>query len=77
MGKHALIISTVIFYLSLLCHVQAQGEYFKNGAFIHPGKPGPWVHQTHGDVWPKPKLIKPSGKNFSVVNPEEFIFEVS
>ena len=52
------------------------GDYFKKQDFINPGKPGPWVKPTKGEIWPKPKVIKRAGTNFSVVVPDEFIFRV-
>lgn len=67
----------VIFFLSYPTYVRSQGEYFKTGSFLRPGKPGPWVQQTHGQVWPKPKSIKVAGQNFSVVSAAEFTFEVN
>ena len=43
---------------------------------IHPGVPGPWVRATKGEPWPKPKVTKYSGQNYSVVQPGDFQFEV-
>ena len=45
-------------FIPILCGIIApchgQGDYFKSHVLIHPGKPGPWVTATVGEVWPKP-----------------------
>lgn len=52
------------------------GDFFKTRTFINPGRPGPWIQATRGQVWPKPQMINNRGKNYSVIHPGEFIFKV-
>ncbi len=54
----------------------AQGDYFKSRSYIHPGRPGPWIRSTKGQVWPKPHSLKLNGNRFSVVDATKFEFKV-
>jgi len=42
----------------------------------HPPGPGPWVHQTHGEVWPKPKSQVLSDSVF-ILDPNTFKFQIT
>ena len=68
-------VTKVIRYLTILTvsSVLAEhgGDEFKNW----PVKPGPWVQQTKGEVWPKPKSSKPQ-QEFLVLRSNSFRFEV-
>jgi len=50
---------------------QHGGDEFKNW----PVKPGPWVQQTRGEVWPKPKAQKPQ-RDFLALREKSFRFEI-
>jgi hypothetical protein len=71
------IVSATAVFLAMLAGVSGQGDYFKSRQYIHPGKPGPWISATRGQVWPKPKLVKENGGRFSTLNPDTFTFHVS
>ena len=53
------------------------GDEFKVKRFLRPGSTGPWVTQTVGEAWPKPKVSKYQGNNFMVVQMNEFTFKVT
>lgn len=53
------------------------GDFFKTRTFINPGRPGPWIYASRGEVWPKPQMMNNRGKNFSMIHPGEFVFQVS
>lgn len=67
-------------WLACFCAVFVQGDsggdFFKTSEFIHPGKPGPWVKATRGQVWPQPKLSRPNGNKYSLIHPEKFTFKL-
>ena len=54
-----------------------RGDYFKQRVYINPGRPGPWVTATRGRIWPQPKVEKPHGSRYSILLPQQFIYDVS
>jgi len=66
---------TLLLSLSVIIRVSEGqthgGDEFKNW----PVKPGPWVQQTRGEVWPKPKVQKPQA-DFLALRPNNFRFEI-
>jgi len=59
--------------LAAVCMGEQHGDdEFKNW----PVKPGPWVQQTRGEVWPKPKVQKLQ-TDFMVLKDNSFRFEIA
>ena len=58
---------------------ESGGDFFKTRTFINPGRPGPWIYASRGEVWPKPQVMRNAGKNFSIIQPGEGgpVFKVS
>ena len=56
---------------------ESGGDFFKSRTFINPGRPGPWIYASRGQVWPKPQMMRNAGKNFSILHPDETLFQVS
>lgn len=64
----------LLLLLSLISQVGAEhgGDEFKTW----PVKPGTWVDQTHGEIWPKPKEQR-SEQSFLVLRSSSFKFKVT
>lgn len=67
------IMSSVVIWSLILALVQGQdnGNVFKPD----PLRPGPWVHMSHGAVWPRPAQ-QSSWPNFFVLDPQSFKIQV-
>ena len=61
----------IIFVLSALLSVDGRGDDFKPA----PGRPGPWVAASKGEVWPKP-AFQQKVEEFFQVDPSVFQFQV-
>lgn len=70
-------IVTLSWLLPLITAQSVGGDVFKHERFLNPGAVGPWVKATKGEVWPKPKVVKYRGSNYSVVEPNNFMFKVT
>ena len=67
----------VLFLLAASASADSGGDYFKTPVFTNPGRPGAWVTQTRGEVWPRPVARKDAFGRYSIVDAARFEFQVS